>query len=214
MKQLLFIALAGSCLSVQTLHAQQPSKAVVKLNKPEVTIVNRAYVADDKGMHLDARDGAGIAWLNKIAFTTGEIELDIQGKDVFQQSFVGIAFHGVNDSTYESVYFRPFNFKAADSVRRVHAVQYIAMPLYDWPTLRSEHPGKYEKPLEPAPDPNAWFHVRLAITEDRIKIYVNGSQLSALEVAPLTKEKGKKIGLWAGNGSAGSWRNLTIRATP
>lgn len=214
MKPLLFMALASGCLSVHTLYAQQTSKGAVKLSKPDVTTVNRAYVADDKGMHLDARDGAGIAWLNKVAFTTGEIELDIQGKDAFQQSFVGIAFHGVNDSTYESVYFRPFNFKATDSVRRIHAVQYIAMPLYDWPTLRHEHPGKYEKPLEPAPDPNAWFHVRLMINEDLIKVYVNGSFQPSLEVVPLTKEKGKKIGLWVGNGSAGSWKNLIIHATP
>jgi len=45
-----------------------------------------------------------------VEFSNGTIELDIRGKDLFQQSFVGIAFHGVDNETYDGIYFRPFNF--------------------------------------------------------------------------------------------------------
>ncbi len=55
---------------------------------------------------------AGIAWINDIRFSDGIIEFDVKGKNVLQQSFVGFAFHGSNDSTYDAVYFRPFNFKS------------------------------------------------------------------------------------------------------
>src|ERR1700761_8828255 len=110
----------------------------------------------DGSIHLNEKDGDGIAWLNDQKFTTGVIECDIKGKDVLQASFVGIAFHGVNDSTYEVVYFRPFNFRAADTLRHSHAVQYMASPNYEWPKLRQETPGKYEQPISPAPDPNTW----------------------------------------------------------
>ncbi len=38
----------------------------------------------------------------------------MRGKNVFQKSFIGIAFHGQDDKTYDAVYCRPFNFIAKD----------------------------------------------------------------------------------------------------
>src|SRR6202035_5510356 len=88
-------------------------------------------------VHLNEAENPGIAWITGQEFTYGVIELDVKGKDPFQQSFVGIAFHGLNDSTYEAIYFRHFNFQSTDAVRKAHAVQYIADPQYDWPKLRA-----------------------------------------------------------------------------
>ena len=76
-----------------------------------------------KGLRLSEAPGAGVAYLEGIEFPNGLIELDIRGKDVQQQSFVGVAFHGVDGKTYDAIYFRPFNFRAEDPVRRSHAVQ-------------------------------------------------------------------------------------------
>jgi len=56
----------------------------------------------------------------------------VRGKDLFQQSFVGLAFHGKDDNTYEAVYLRPFNVRSDDPVRRDHAVQYMSVPDFDW----------------------------------------------------------------------------------
>ena len=67
----------------------------VKLGKPDVQPWT-VHVVDDKGMHLDARDKTGVHSAEQSSFTTGEIGTGYTGKDAFQQSFVGIAFHGVN----------------------------------------------------------------------------------------------------------------------
>ncbi|HYS71748.1 MAG TPA: hypothetical protein VEM95_04935, partial [Thermoplasmata archaeon] len=79
-----------------------------------------------KGLRLGESPGDGVAYLEGIEFANGTIELDVKGKDVPQQSFVGVAFHGVDGTTYDAIYFRPFNFKAEDPARRIRAVQYIS----------------------------------------------------------------------------------------
>jgi hypothetical protein len=161
--------------------------------------------------HLNSAPGAGIAWITEQNFEHGTIEFDEKGKDAFQQSFVGIAFHGENDSVYESVYFRPFNFKSSDSARKLHAVQYIVSPNYDWPKLRADFPNQYEKPVMPAPDPNEWFHVKIDVTENKISVFVNNNSAAAIEVTPIVHLNGKMIGYWVGNGSEGEWKNFVIR---
>src|SRR5512142_1151173 len=75
-------------------------------------------------LRFDEQMGDGLAWWPEIKFSNGAIEFDVRGKDVFQRSFVGIAFHGVDEKTFDAVYFRPFNFRAADPARKNHAVQY------------------------------------------------------------------------------------------
>ncbi|MPZ16384.1 MAG: hypothetical protein GEV06_00505 [Luteitalea sp.] len=77
-------------------------------------------------VQLDEREGDGVAWWPDLVLGDGTIEIDIRGRDIMARSFVGVAFHGVDEETYDAVYFRPFNFKAPDPVRRSHGVQYIA----------------------------------------------------------------------------------------
>ena len=55
---------------------------------------------------------------------------DVKSKDVQQQGFVGVAFHGVDGTTYDAVYFRPVNFKAENPARRIRAVQCVSHPTY------------------------------------------------------------------------------------
>jgi hypothetical protein len=177
----------------------------------DVTVVNRQLsLGQGRSLHLNSVDNAGFAWLNNKQFKSGTIEFDVKGNDQMQGSFVGIAFHGLNDTTYECVYFRPFNFLSTDAVRKSHGVQYIAVPKYDWPILREKYPNKYEQAVIPAPDPNGWFHVRVIVTANKINVYVNGAQKAALTVTPLVHTAGTKIGYWVGNGSPGDWKNLKI----
>src|SRR5262249_15395007 len=130
-------------------------------------LINRSAspLSDDnrRGVRISEAEGEGVAFLPDINFSTGTIEVDVRGKDVPQHSFVGIAFHRADDKTFDAIYFRPFNFRAADPVGRSHSVQYHSLPIYTWDKLRSEHPGKYEHAVTPPPDPNAWFHVRLVV---------------------------------------------------
>jgi hypothetical protein len=181
--------------------------------KQQYKVVNRSLTpgSEPGSIHLNEVDGVGIAWLSGKEFITGSIEFDVRGKDVLQHSFVGVAFHGVDDTTYEAVYFRPFNFRATDPVRKAHAVQYIASPDYDWPRLRADYPNKYEQPLSPAPDPDQWLHVRILVESKKISVYVNDNKQPSLTVEPLVNLKGKRIGCWVGNTSGGDWKNLKIK---
>jgi len=209
MKNLKKVFLVVSCFcNINCFAQQQHAKAA------DLTVVNRHLSISNNGeVRLDTAKNAGFAWLKNRQFKYGSIEFDVKGNDQMQGSFVGIAFHGLNDSTYECVYFRPFNFLAKDPVRQSHGVQYIATPKYDWPLLREQYPNKYEQAVIPPPDPNAWFHVRITVSPQIINVYVNAGQKPALQVKPLSATGGKKIGYWVGNGSPGDWRNLEIKQT-
>lgn len=167
---------------------------------------------DAGSIHLNDSRTGGVAWIKGKQFKYGTIEFDIKGKDEYQASFVGIAFHGVSDTGYEVVYFRPFNFRAADPERKAHSVQYIVVPNFDWSVLRQEYPGVYEQPISPAPDPNAWLHARIVVGMDKVSVYVNGHTTPALSIKPLVQTQGEMIGLWVGSTSDGDWKNIKITA--
>lgn len=166
--------------------------------------------SDPESVHLNTRSSGGLAWIKNKKFKYGTIEFDVKGKDDYSASFVGIAFHGVNDTTYEVVYFRPFNFRAPTTDRRAHGVQYIATPHFDWDVLREEHPGVYEQAVSPAPDPNSWFHVRIVVENKNISVYVNGAQGPSLSIEPLVHTEGEMIGYWVGSTSEGDWKNFKM----
>jgi hypothetical protein len=108
------------------------------------------------------------------------------------------------------VYLRPFNFQAAEPARRSHAIQYISMPDHDWSNLRTNHPGKYEFAITPAPGPNSWVKLKLVLKGKHVAAFVNDSDAPALSVQLLNEPLKGKVGLWVGNGSDGSFRNLKV----
>lgn len=165
---------------------------------------------DKRGIRFSKNSNDGIAWLTGVVFSNGTIEVDIRGKDVYQQSFVGVAFHGLDNKTLDAVYFRPLNFRSTDPVRKIHAVQYVSHPDNTWDVLRDKQNGKYEKAITPAPEGNAWFHVRIVIDYPHVTVYVNGNSSPGLSIAQLNSRKTGKIGLWVGNGSDGDFANLRI----
>jgi hypothetical protein len=175
-------------------------------------IFNRSLsgLNDKKGVRLSESPGDGVAYLEGLEFANGAIEIDIKGKDVQQQSFVGVAFHGLDEKTYDAIYFRPFNFKTEDQARRIRAVQYISHPTYTWNKLRAETPGKYEKPVIPAPDPNDWFHARIVVASPKVSVFINDAKEPSLVVEQLSDRKKGLIGLWVGNTSGGDFANLKI----
>ncbi|PSL49724.1 uncharacterized protein DUF1080 [Chitinophaga niastensis] len=173
----------------------------------DLRLVNRT-VSKDSIIHFNEQPGAGIAWIKNKQFANGTIEFDVRGKNELQKSFVGIAFHGLNDSTYDAVYFRPFNFTVPEAGRRGHSVQYISLPLYDWSLLRNEHPGIYENFIDPPPNPNKWFHVKIIVASPDVTVMVNGKKCLAVE--QLSPRKEGMIGYWTGDGSGGDWKGLKI----
>ena len=163
-----------------------------------------------KGIRLSENPGDGVAYLDGVEMANGTIEIDLKGKDVPQQSFIGVVFHGVDGTTYDAIYFRPFNFKTEDAARRIRAVQYVSHPAYPWQKLRTDTPGKYEKPVSPVPDPNGWFRARVVVASPKVSVFVDGAAEPCLVVDQLSERRKGLVGLWVGNTSGGDFANFKI----
>jgi hypothetical protein len=129
---------------------------------------------------------AGLALVEGAGLATGTIELDLKGKNVRQSSFLGAVFNVIDERTFEAVYFRPFNFKA-DEPSRGRAVQYIAWPEHTWEELRKDKPGQFEKPIDPAPNPDGWFHAKIEVRDAQVLVFVNQAKQPCLTVNRLAK---------------------------
>jgi hypothetical protein len=205
----LFGPIAGRAVA----HAQSPAARVLTVAVPS-KIVNRQMqpLTDGTrhGLRLDARPGDGLAWWPDAVFGDCTIDVDLRGKDVQQQSFLGVAFHGVDEKTFDDVYFRPFNFKAADAARRGHSVQYESHPGFTWDKLRADHPDAYERAIAAAPDPNSWFHARIVVAYPSVRVFANDSTTPAMDLKQLSDRKTGWVGVWVGNNSDGQFANVTV----
>jgi hypothetical protein len=163
-------------------------------------------------VRLSEGPGPGIAWIKDLEFSEGTIEFDAKGRDVLQKSFLGIAFHGIDNETYETVYFRPFNFQAADPVRKIHAVQYSFEPKFGFQQLRNTQKDKYESAIKPSDiQPAEWFHVKIEVKGSSVKAYLNEHTEPCLDIITLNPNPtGKKIGFWVGNSSNGDFANFKV----
>jgi len=220
---------SGSCLLLMVLSplvAGLPAMAQEKTVTPDLkalaerkggTIPDEAslkWVEDAKGRPALAvrsdRDDT-VVLFDRLEFTNGVIEFDALGQSGPPQSnFLGVAFRVADAKTHDAVYFRPFNFRAEEAERKAHAVQYVSHPKYRWQVLREEKPGQYEKPIVPAPDGDAWFHVRIAVEKPKVSVYVNDGKEPSLVVEELSDRKGGGVGLWVGPGQGGYFANLRI----
>lgn len=185
-------------------NGEQVIKPMKVINRIPEQINNKSEVE----LNLDFFEG--LAWIEGVEFNKGTIDLDIKGEDFFQHSFVGMAFNAVNDSTYEAVYFRPFQFYTDDMVRRNRGIQYIAMPEFTWQKLRATAPGKYENEVKEKPDPNDWFHVTIEVEDQRLKVFVNYSSKACLEVTRLKGAMGGGLAFFVADQSGGHFKNLKI----
>ena len=163
-----------------------------------------------KGIRVAENENDGLAWINGLTFGNGTIEVDLKGRNVPQKSFIGIAFHGADESTMDIIYFRPFNFKSTDSVRKIHAVQYVSEPDYGWKRLRDEQNGKFEKGIVPPPDGDGWFHAKIVVHGPQVSVFVNGNAKPSLTVEKLNPRHEGKLGLWVGPQSTGEFANLVV----
>jgi hypothetical protein len=162
------------------------------------------------GVHMAEGEGPGVAWIDGSDFAEGTIDVDVRGRDVVQRSFIGVAFHRKDDRSYEAVYLRPFNFRAADPVAHQHAIQYMAPPDFDWPRLRQEFPERFENPVDPSVEPTAWVPLRIVVKGRTIQGYVGGVTSPTLDVRKFGQHDRGLIGLWTGNNSDGDFANLRV----
>jgi hypothetical protein len=202
-----------SAESPQTAAVQQIDLAE-RVAAGKLRAVNREVTAlpgNRPGVHVTEKEGPGVVWIEGSDFAQGTIEMEVRGRDVQQRSFVGVAFHRGDDNTYDAVYLRPFNFRAEDPVRRQNAVQYMAVPEYDWPRLRKEFPHEFEHPVDASVAPTEWVPLRVVVKGRTVQVFVGAAAKSpALEVRKLGSHDHGAIGLWVGNNSDGDFTNLRI----
>lgn len=162
----------------------------------------------DGVVEMKAEGNEGMLILKDVDFSNGTIELDIKSEDENGKSFLGFAFHGLNYSVYDAVYFRPFNFRSAE--KSGNAMQYISHPDHTWHSLRENHKGKYENGVSPPPKSEDWFHIKVVVHHPKIEVFVNGSDEPSLIVDQLSTRMNGWIGFWADVKSIGLFKNLTI----
>jgi len=150
-----------------------------------------------------------IAWLKGVSFNQGTIDIDLRGKNIFLQSFLGIAFHASGSNHYEVIYFRPFNFQYPDTARRRWSLQYMQVPDYPWNKLRQQHPLVYENSITPPPKASKWLHARIVVGNDSVEVFVNHASTPSLQVKRLGIADTGMIGLWD-DGLSGDFANLSI----
>jgi len=193
---------------------RQDTDLVNLYRKGKLKSVNREIkvVSSDSGAYLKITENKkeGIVWIPGKDFKNGIIQIKMRGKDVFQRSFIGIAFHGADDTNYDAVYCRPFNFFAKDSVRRIHAVQYISHPDFTWEKLRKERNAVFEKEIINPPNPNDWFTLKLVIDSTTVKAYINNAEQPSLIVEKLNNRTSGKLGLFTADSSGGDFKNIKV----
>lgn len=154
----------------------------------------------------------GLALVQGLEFAEGTLEIDLKGKGRAEASFLGLAFNVADGTTFEAVYFRPFNFLRDERAFRAHGLQYVAWPEHTWEKLRKAQPGKYESAMKPIPNPSGWFHVRIEVTKQKVRVWVDDAKEPCLAVDRLADREKGNVGLWV-DSREGAFRNLKIAPT-
>ncbi|MFC1725365.1 nitroreductase family protein [candidate division KSB1 bacterium] len=190
--------------SIETFKFTDTDKWILPFTGTEIIEYN-----GKEAFRLKEGNGERIAYLKDIEFENGIIELDIAAIP----SFIGLAFRIRSENIYEAVYFRPQNSGHSNPVRRGHTVQYISNPRHTWYYLREKYPEKYESHADIAP--GKWFHLKIEVNGTEAKVFVNNSRTPCLVVSDLKHGLSKgSIGVWCGNGSAGTFANLKVKPLP
>jgi len=206
---LIYLTMIQLCL-IHPLAAQKVEKLDLnQLLKEGRLIKNGKILKPLEGKKKSGVTCDNIVWIKGFSFSEGTIEVDLRGKDEFQKSFLGIAFHGVDSVTYDAIYFRPFNFNSEDTARRKRAVQYVSEPEYPWYVLREKRTGVFEKGIIPPPSASDWFHAKIEVEGDDINVYVDHSSTPSLKVKKLNNRTNGLFGLWNG-ALQGDFANLVV----
>ena len=210
-----FMLLAG-CSQTEIQPSATPTLEITPTKEPELQIIvpdlealpeGAGWSGSTQSASLVEKDGApavqfdeqdwNLVWVDGFEFTDGTIEFDAKGKsEPPQGSFIGVMFRAVDEATYDAVYFRPFNFRATDKTSKSHAVQYVSSPEWSWERLRTEKTDQYEKPIEPAPDGDMWFHAKIVLEGRQVSVFVNDAEKPALQVTELSDRRGGSVGIW------------------
>ena len=205
---LLWIVGSASAQKKETIDLTKLAKnnGLIVFNRELSTI----HEGNRTGIRLSKDEGEGVVWIKGLEFSNGTIEFDVRGEDVANHSFVGVAFHGKDNATFDAIYLRPFRFRGETKELRDHGIQYISLPEFPWRTLREKYPNKFENSVEPAPDPNAWIRMRVVINDATVSTYINDNPQPSLVIEKVTAQKTGSLGFYVADTSGGDFANITI----
>ena len=63
--------------------------------------------------------------------------------------------------------------------------------------------------MNPVPDPNGWFHVRVVVASPQVSVYVEQAKEPSLVVKQLSARQRGMVGVWVDN-YGGDFANLVI----
>ncbi len=148
------------------------------------------------------KDQEMMALLDGALFRDGTIQVDVAGAPrpgmpPDSRGFIGISFRTGEQGEWSDIfYLRPTNGRAADQLRRNHAVQYVSEPEFLWYRLRQESPGVYESYVDL--EPGAWTAMRIEVAGATARLYVNGASQPCLVINDLKHgDRPGRIALWA-----------------
>lgn len=187
---------------------------IIDENGSEVLNVHRVIASNE--WNPSDTDEPTFSYLPDFDFKDGIIEVDVKSmflKDApdYSRGFIGVAFRISNDlSQFESFYVRPANGECDDQVRRNHTTQYFSYPNHKWFVLRENEPKKYESYADISM--NEWIHLKIMVSGDKAKLYINHAKNPSLIVNDLKlgKDASGSIGLWTEIGTDAYFKNLNI----
>src|SRR5688572_1007447 len=98
---ILLLAIALQLLSFLPARSQERKFDLQQLLKEKKLITHGQNVIPITDGEKKGVSQTGIVWLKDVNFSEGTIEVDLRGKDVFQKSFIGIVFHGIDTVTHD-----------------------------------------------------------------------------------------------------------------
>lgn len=196
-------------MNADLFKANQVSYALVNMGGQDVVRVV-------KDPSVKAVDEPTFLKINGIAFKDGEIEVKVLSRLLpnapeHARGFIGVAFRIADDNAaFESIYVRPTNGRAAQQVRRNHAIQYFSYPDYKFDRLRKESPEQYESYADMGL--NEWITLNIKVSGTQAKLFLNGHPEPNLIVNDLKKgaQNSGGIGLWVEEGTEGYFKDLKI----
>ena len=160
------LAFAIGLFLMGTGHAQEqtvtPDRGKISDGKTWRLVNAEAQLGQEAGkqfVRLQAKGGdpgkvetAGLALVEGLTFREGTIEVHLKGRNVRQHRFLGVTFHATDGTTFETVYFRPFNFKADPPLSQPSRAVHLAAgaPLAE---AAREFAGRLRARREPGPGP-------------------------------------------------------------
>ena len=128
--------------------------------------------------------------------------LDIGGGKTFNVgAFGGLLFHKFASNQYEAVYLRAANGAA-------NSVQYISPPNYIFSNIAS----KYSATVGTTIAESTWVHLKIAVYNGLLSVYVGTSTVPVLNNVPLLGpyKKNGKIGLFVDSGTDAYFANVVV----